>query len=470
MRLVAINQSLWLDEAIGALAVRDLSYYDLIFKFLKIDNHPPLYYFILKGWTSLLGYSEFSLRLPSILFGVGTIYLTFIIARKAVGKALSPFPIITAILIATSQFHIYYSQEARMYSMAAFFASLSIYSFLYLIEDGKVSIKYWILYSFSITCLVFTDYMPIFLLPVFWVYAFFRKKGRSWWIRFILSYLPLFAMGMIWLPIFYAQSQGGRWLLEILPAWKGVAGGANFKEAVLVWMKFTLGRISFNNKIFYYSLVVISSLPFAASLINALKKIKGTLLIWLWLVIPLVLGFIISFLFPAFIYFRFLYVIPAFYILVAWGIVNLKNKRLIYLITTILILVNLFSWFLYVKEPFQQREHWREAVGFIENNAKNSDIVIFEYPEPFAPYRWYAKGKVEAMGVTGSIVANTRKTTEITENAIKDRNGIYYFEYLRDLSDPKQVVEKALDNRGFTIENIYDFFPGVGQIKYWVRK
>lgn len=101
---------------------------------------------------------------------------------------------------------------------------------------------------------------------------------------------------------------------------------------------------------------------------------------------------------------------------------------------------------------------------------QNSDIVIFEYPEPFAPYRWYAKGKVEAMGVTGSIVANTRKTTEITENAIKDRNGIYYFEYLRDLSDPKQVVEKALDNRGFTIENIYDFFPGVGQIKYWVRK
>ena len=470
MRLVAINQSLWLDEAIGALAVRDLNYRDLIFSFLKVDNHPPLYYFILKTWTSLLGYSEFSLRLPSILFGVGTIYLTFIIARKMIGKVLNPLPIIATILIATSQFHIYYSQEARMYSMAAFFASLSIYSFLYLIGDEKVSIKYWILYSFSITCLVFTDYMPIFLLPVFWVYAFFRKKDLSWWIRFILSYLPLFAMGMIWLPIFYAQSQGGRWLLEILPAWKGVAGGANFKEAALIWTKFTLGRISFYNKKFYYSLIFISSIPFLISLLIAFRKRKEMILFWLWLIIPLILGFIASFAFPAFIYFRYLYIIPAFYILLAWGIYNLTNFKLKVLITFCLIFINLFSWFLYVKEPLQQREHWREAVGFIENNAKNSDIVIFDYPEPFAPYRWYAKGKVKAIGVTDSIVANAGKTTEITENAIKDRNGVYYFEYLRDLSDPKQVVEKALDDRGFTIETIYDFFPGVGQIKYWVRK
>ncbi|MCH7641625.1 glycosyltransferase family 39 protein, partial [Patescibacteria group bacterium] len=166
LRLVAINQSLWLDEAIGAIAVRDFSYSGLITDFLKFDNHPPLYYLDLKTWTSVFGYSELALRFHSVLYGVLTVLVTYLIAKKLVGGKNKLFPILSSLLLATSQIHIYYSHEARMYSMVAFLASLAFYSFLFLIEKKNNKNYYWVLFSFSITSLVFTDYVPIFLLPV----------------------------------------------------------------------------------------------------------------------------------------------------------------------------------------------------------------------------------------------------------------------------------------------------------------
>jgi len=84
----------------------------------------------------------------------------------------------SALLLASSPFHIYYSQEARMYIMAGLFATMSIYYFFANFRY-KVKHKYsWLLFSLSITALVFTDYVPVFLLPLFWVYAVIKKQKR----------------------------------------------------------------------------------------------------------------------------------------------------------------------------------------------------------------------------------------------------------------------------------------------------
>ena len=73
LRIINLNQSLWLDEAIGALVVKDMNFIDIATKFAVADNHPPLYYLMLSLWTSIFGYSEISLRMPSVFFGVGII-------------------------------------------------------------------------------------------------------------------------------------------------------------------------------------------------------------------------------------------------------------------------------------------------------------------------------------------------------------------------------------------------------------
>jgi hypothetical protein len=456
LRLVVLNQSFWLDEAIGALVVKNQTLWQILSEFPKHDNHPPLYYLLLKLWSDVFGYSEIALRSLSVVFGVATVYFVFKIA--GVFKGNKYFGLLSAFLLATSPLHIYYSQEARMYALAAFLAAGAVYYFL---------TNRWILFSLFLTGLVFSDYVPIFLVPVFWLWSIIQIKNLGYWKKFILSHLPIGILGILWAPIFFIQSRGGKWLLEALPAWRKVAGGATIKQAALIWSKFTLGRISLANKLVQYLLIFLVSIPFLPALFPSVVTREKVKFLWLWLTVPLILGFAASFWFPAFIYFRFIYVLPAFYLLVSWGITRFPKKVAVGLTLTILA-VHLGGWGIYISFPSQQREDWREAVAFVEERVAKDEMVVFSFTEPFAPYQWYSKGEVKAKGLTDSILAKENKTREIAEGALKDTKGVYYFEYLWELHDPNKIVEKTILEKGFEEISAFDF-PGVGIIRYFRR-
>ncbi len=86
------------------------------------DIHPPLYYYLLKLWAALLGGGDASLRLLSVVLGVLTIAATYALARRLVGQQGA---VLSALLVAVSPFHVYYSQEVRMYALAGLLATLS---------------------------------------------------------------------------------------------------------------------------------------------------------------------------------------------------------------------------------------------------------------------------------------------------------------------------------------------------------
>ena len=146
LRVINLNQSLWLDEAISALAVRDYSYSQIISAFIIGDTHPPLYYFILKAWSGAFGYWEPTLRVLSVIFGVLTVYVVYLIAKKIGGKKLG---IVSSFLLAPAPLHIYYSQEIRMYSLSSLAVSLAVFLFIRLL-DKNPNRKDWILFSLSL--------------------------------------------------------------------------------------------------------------------------------------------------------------------------------------------------------------------------------------------------------------------------------------------------------------------------------
>jgi len=461
LRLITINQSLWLDEAIGALAVRDFSFGGIVGEFLKFDNHPPLYYLALKFWTAIFGMSELSLRLPSVIFGVLTIYVVFKI-NGSMGEKYKKNAVFIAAILATSQIHVYYSQEARMYSMATFLVCLSVFLFLRTLNAAKPSS--WILFALVNALIFLTDYLPTLIFPAFFVYAAVNVREKMWWKNFLLSFILPLAVCVLWLPMFMAQSEKGKWLLETIPKWRQTSGSADFKQIALVWMKYVFGRITLTNKNLYYFLVAAASVPFFVSFAQLLRRKLTKNFYLYWFFIPAVCSLFISLFIPAFNYFRIIFVLPAFYGLIICGWDAIGNAKIKRLILTSIFLVNISSLSIYYFDKSQKREDWKGAVGWVQSHIKPDEEVLFSYPEPFAPFRWYAN---LGRGATDSILA-TNKSIEITKDLIKDRNGIYYFEYLSGLSDPQKTVQTAIVDSNFREKNVYNF-NGVGLVYYYVR-
>ena len=103
-------QSLWNDEGTSvALAQRSLA---TIARDASHDIHPPLYYFLLHYWVRLAGTSEGGVRSLSALMGAGAVIATYFLGKRRFGQGVAW---VAGWLVALSPYHIYYSQEARMY-------------------------------------------------------------------------------------------------------------------------------------------------------------------------------------------------------------------------------------------------------------------------------------------------------------------------------------------------------------------
>jgi mannosyltransferase len=105
-------QSLWYDEGVTAqVASQGLA--DLT-RWTADDIQPPLYYYVESLWTQLAGRSEWALRFPSAFFGVLLVPLMAILASRTLGRRAG---VPVALMATLSPLYVYYSQEARMYTL-----------------------------------------------------------------------------------------------------------------------------------------------------------------------------------------------------------------------------------------------------------------------------------------------------------------------------------------------------------------
>lgn len=119
------DANLWWDEALAIWAVRKgLAGVTL---WTAGDVHPPLYFWSLWGWVQLLGESPFAMRSLSVLFGVLTVASVYALGKLIAGQTLGN---LAALLTALSRFHVWWSQEMRMYILAGLLGVLSLLYFL----------------------------------------------------------------------------------------------------------------------------------------------------------------------------------------------------------------------------------------------------------------------------------------------------------------------------------------------------
>ena len=120
------DDSLWLDESISWWQSKG-SLLEVIRRTAQ-DTYPPLNNIFIWVSVSLFGDGEGALRLPSAIFGTANIVAIYWLGSMTVGRVAA---LMAATFLALSGFHVWYSQEARMYALlsltATMFAASSFY-------------------------------------------------------------------------------------------------------------------------------------------------------------------------------------------------------------------------------------------------------------------------------------------------------------------------------------------------------
>jgi len=81
---------------------------------LARDNHPPLYFLLLRGWAAAFGHSDLALRGFSLLCDLVTVALIYLLGRRLWSEEVG---LAAAAIAALSPPLVRYAQEARMYSL-----------------------------------------------------------------------------------------------------------------------------------------------------------------------------------------------------------------------------------------------------------------------------------------------------------------------------------------------------------------
>lgn len=389
IRFISINQSLWLDEAIVANVTKNLGLLQILSQFSPTDFHPPLYYLFMDIWTAIFGYSEISLRLPSIIFSLIAGYAVYLSGKKLYSQETGFW---AAALFLVNPLGVYFSQEARMYSMVTMWISLAMYYLILLWKDyhwdsskalshtahtaTHSTRSYWkdILFVNIFLGLAFvTFYGSVFFILAVYILLLWKKQVKH---MILLSPGPALALVIV-APLLIQQWNYSKTALADITNWSAVLGTPNLKNLLLIPMKFVLGKISFEPKIVYYGLSGVSSLVVGLFVFKGAQKHRNLLFL---LLAPLAIAFIFSFTSPLLQYFRFLYLLPVLALLLAVGTRSQVAAR------AVVMGIFLVSTAAYLFIPAFHREDWKHALSGVPESLpvyvihSVSDPLMYYYP------------------------------------------------------------------------------------------
>lgn len=178
--------SLWLDEGI-TVQVSRLPWWDVLGFNGAYETHPPLYFVLVK--LAALGLPDTEAgRFVSVLAGALTLPVMYLLAQRLVGKGAALF---ATALLALSPLHVWYSQEARMYTLTMLFLALSYLALVAWVQSESGQRGWATLYGVSIALALYADYSAMYALApqLFLLLYLTRLRGSR--------VLPLWVAGVV---------------------------------------------------------------------------------------------------------------------------------------------------------------------------------------------------------------------------------------------------------------------------------
>ena len=191
------SAAIWGDEG-SSLLLSEYAVGDLWFHAAH-DVHPPLYFFLLRGWIELFGDSIWSIRGMSAIPGVIVVGLGIWLTRQLSTRRAA---VLAAVLLSLLPTAVRYSQEVRMYSLLGVWLLGATLALVYWVRQPERA-RYLVVYGLLMSAGFYTHYFTALCVLVHWAYlGLLSRSGErlitrpAWWavnVAIVLMYLP-------WLP------------------------------------------------------------------------------------------------------------------------------------------------------------------------------------------------------------------------------------------------------------------------------
>ncbi len=464
------TESLWLDEATSLMLAR-MSLSELI-TWTAQDIHPPLFYILLHYWIAL-GESEAVLRGLSTLAGAINVWAVYALGRALFDRRTGLY---AALLLALNPFHIWYSQETRMYAWLAAWMSLSLLLALRAWRgNGWLT---WVGYVATTAAALYTHYYAVFVILIenlYLAYAFLRREidRRTLW-AWIASQVAVFLLFLPWLPtfLFPITTGGGGWVT----LGYGRPSVAMLQHTVVLYM-IGQARAMVPSLLRRAGYVLFAGACAGALLLRGAhvrdeqpsgafgSAREATAFCLGYLALPIGLAWLESQVFkPMFSSRYMLPFLTPFVLLVAWGLRKVPSRLIQALI--LLGLVGVMAVGIVAQVRMPDKPDWRTWSAKIVAEAQPGDLILFIPGWHAKPFDYYARGAVPYYeevpvpvehdltlpSVEGAIKGYKRVWLVWETDHYTDPDGMVYG-YLREHLRPISEARMPLLGRIFLFEN-----------------
>lgn len=483
------SQSLWYDEAVTAqVAQQGLAE---MARWTADDIQPPLYYAITAGWVQFAGMSEWALRFPSAFFGALMVVLAYALGRRLFGPVAGG---LAALLAALHPLWVYYSQEARMYTLLTALGMLAGYALLRVLAAERSHAGYpksllgwWAALVVAASALLYTHYFAVFLLAAFALYFLIsllarrdldRRRllveGAAAGLLVILAYLP-------WLPNtlrrFGEDASYWQGALKLDEALRHIAISFSTGETVLEQQAIPLAWAVAALALLCLAALLWASFRAHRSSFTQSRRVAGPewivhpssiLFVLLYLLAPIAAILLLSTGNPKFNPRYLMLASPGLVLLLAGGLalpwrpslttthspftVNRFLRLLSLLALAALLLIFGYATRNWFADPAFTKDDWRGAVAYVQSQLQPDEAVLLVSGHAYPAWRYYAPG-VQPLRLPDIETLDVNAVLDLSaagalNQGLAGRRGAWLVQWQGEVVDPNGVVPFLLDTAG----------------------
>lgn len=444
-------QSLWMDEIYTMnVANSQKSFKTIIFEVNTTESFPYLYFFFTNILFSIFGDTSLVARLPSAIFGIMSVWIIYKLGKEIHSKNAG---LIAALLFALNEYAIYYSQEARAYSLYVFCLLFSYYRFaIFLKNDKNINMFY---FALSAGLLLNVNFFSIFNviaqgIVLLFILFYTEKDKRIDYLKKMLIILGIVAL------FFLPNAYKFYLITQIESFWTPAPNNEILTNILKEYVSNSEILVFIYSTLFIYFILNVFNQKQTKTFkeIISSKLVFSYFFLFFWFFTVLVIFLLKSYLGLSIFVSRYLVsVFPVIILIISISLCRIINDHVKFL--HILMLVFFMSFNLIVVKKYYtttSKTQFREASEFIIDNNKNNEPI-------YTSLKYWYDYFLNTKNVKTNLIEKPNLDAVIDE-MIADTTKIKSFWYTDGHIRPYKVTEntqKFLDEK-FVIENNIDLF------------